>query len=805
MDEKSTKRAWIEDAENRKRAKSALATGAPTNFTSLAIVDLTEDDDNTRMAIVRPTPCYPGAPSSLYDVVGQYREPKDDDDDDLGDTQADTENIEFVASQAIMDMTQTQPFSQDMVCLRLKLHSLAERNLCRDSIEKFKQMGLYEIEFSLLSSVFTFGRDNFTTALVGKYERTSLDIVKLSKKHCVLECKEDATTKRTEVYITDTSTNGTKLNGERLVKGAPQVLRHDDKITLLSSQSGSVLLGYTVEDPHVIAANATVPASSSRNTKRHIQENVLGVLFSSPLVGRDALGGLHPIEELDLCREYDNLTQTLEEASKYAITKPDNSQGVIIMIYIKTRVVMLVPREIDLNVQFATSINFQTMMTLGCRALHFSGHGSPKCLYFEDQESAVHPMSTEELRRFHGGSSSPLRLVVVQACHSQYCATAFLACGIPHVIAVKVEERLEDQAAIVFTKNFYLGLGQGKSVAESFDIGRNSVATFPHLAHAAKVCKVYSAASKFQLLPEGNDHSEIIFPMIEMPLEDYQSQVPVTDRFPTIWSSKLPSVCQHFRHRETDQYYICAHFSMTNQSQRFVWIVGPAGVGKTQLSYSVARYLGARKYFPAGIKFVYVSKLADDDMATHNNNTISLGPRVFSAIKNRVQLWLSRAFDEQKSTSYFNGLLVLDGVDALLGREENDFMKWIETICTQYSSLRLIVTARKQVVSSVFQIHAGRMQHIHSFKPGQAVDLLRRLIGKQRSLQLSGLTKSPIWNIKNHPDPNINLSLVLEQHPALRQTQCLPQEIANLASQLIASPNVTMDDLVAKFGTNDNI
>ncbi|KDO34206.1 hypothetical protein SPRG_19045 [Saprolegnia parasitica CBS 223.65] len=766
MDTASAKRAWMEDAENRKRAKSAMATAPPTGFTSLSMLDLTDDGSapDASMggpALARPTPRYAGAPIVGYSsLAGQYRETTagGDDEDDLGDTLADTENIEFVASQAIMEMTQTMPFSENMVCLRLRLHPTVVANLSDDSVDKLERAGLLDVEFSPMHKPLVFGRDLFTAALNNKNDSAHVDIAKLSKEHCVFECVQDTMSSRVVVRITDRSRNGIKLNGITMVKDKPATLQHDDKITLLSSKSGSVLLGYIVEDPHVVGANATAatrPVDADRPpvTKRHIQENVLGVLFSSPLVGRDAHGRLHPIEELDLCREYDNLIKTLEDASKHASTKPEDPS------------VMLVPREIDVNVQFATSNNFQSMMTLGCRALHFSGHGGPKCLYFEDQESAVHPMVADELRRsFFGGPNSPLRLVVVQACHSQYCASAFLQCGIPHVIAVKVEERLEDQAAIVFTKNFYLALGQGKSVAESFEIGRHAVSVYPHLPHAIK------AASKFQLLPEGDDHNEVIFPMVELPLVEYESQVPSSQRFPVVWSSKLPSLCQHFRHREADQYYVCSHFSTMSQTQKFVWLVGPAGVGKTQLSYATAKYLGARKVFPAGIRFLHVGKIQ------------------------RVATWLARTFDN--ATMEQHGLLVLDGVDPLLEREEHDFIKWIEALCTQYSSLRLLITARKQVVSPVFQTHGGRMQHLHPFGPAQAVDLLRRLLGKDRGLSLSEVSASPIAHQKNHPDPNTNLSLVLEQHPAVRQTGFLPREIAALASRLVAAKTTPLDAYV---------
>lgn len=42
-----------------------------------------------------------------------------------------------------------------------------------------------------------------------------------------------------------------------------------------------------------------------------------------------------------------------------------------------------VRRDISLGFDFATTDKLRTALSLGCRALHFSGHGHPGCLIFE--------------------------------------------------------------------------------------------------------------------------------------------------------------------------------------------------------------------------------------------------------------------------------------------------------------------------------------------------------------------------------------------------------------------------------------
>ncbi|OQR80999.1 hypothetical protein ACHHYP_16871 [Achlya hypogyna] len=716
----SAKRQGMQEADARKRVKSSLGSSLPVDFTSL---------------------------------IKCHDKPADD---NLGDMDI----VEFVASQAIMEMTPTPLLPQDMVCMRLNLHPTVVKNLTPESVGNLELLGLRELEFSLLKPPVVLGRELFHEALSSdQYDSKAIEINKLSRKHCELECVQDPRFHRPIVRLTNLSTNGIKYNGVSMVKNKPQMLHHGDKITLLSSKSGTVLLGYICEEPYIVGASAAASATHGDSSKHHIEANIL---------------------DLDLSRVYDSLTKALDDAASHAITKPDDPS------------VMLVPREINLNVQFATLKKFDAMVTLGCRALHFAGHGGPKHLYFEDQECAVHPLDTDELRRFFLGAQRQLRLVVVQAVHSDYSASAFLACCVPHVITVKTDKPSKDEAVIAFTKNFYLALGQGKGVADSFNFALEAISKFPQLAHAAKV------AALFRLLPEGVDHSEVIFPMVETPLAEYKPQAPSAERFPAVWCTKLPLLCQHFLHRKVDLHYTCAHFASTKL--KVVWLVGPAGVGKSQLSYATARHLRARNFFLTGIKFVYVGKLVEELLAAHNNNAVLVDKCLMVAIKNRVAVWLARLFGHARPMiTVQDALLVLDGIDPLLEREDAAVLTWIESLCMHYAPLRLLVTARKQVVSPIFETGCGCQQHLHPFSATQAVDLLRRLLGKERDLSLTEVARSPLAVTVNHPDPDVNLSLVLERHPVVLQTGFLPREIAVLASRLIATPKISLDALLDHY------
>jgi hypothetical protein len=57
--------------------------------------------------------------------------------------------------------------------------------------------------------------------------------------------------------------------------------------------------------------------------------------------------------------------------------------------------------------EVATSQNLRMLVTLGCRALHYTGHGLPACLAFEVSASLLHGLDAEKLKRlFAAGGGS---------------------------------------------------------------------------------------------------------------------------------------------------------------------------------------------------------------------------------------------------------------------------------------------------------------------------------------------------------------------------------------------------------------
>ena len=235
-----------------------------------------------------------------------------------------------------------------------------------------------------------------------------------------------------------------------------------------------------------------VEARKDRRDRQEAARRVrpsLAVLFSVPLVYRDGGGRLHPMELLDYEVERELLWASMKEAS----------------------------RDIDLRFDFATTERLRNITTLGCRVIHYSGHGHPDYLSFEDGVGGLHMVNVETLAQLimAGGPKGAkakvqgrdgLQFVFVSACHSRRAGEAFIAAGVPHVVCIKVDSKLLDKAARVFTRAFYLSLVVGDSLADAFAIGRQSVNAAPHISNSS------AEGDKFLLLPEGANHGVPVFP-----------------------------------------------------------------------------------------------------------------------------------------------------------------------------------------------------------------------------------------------------------------------------------------------------
>lgn len=98
--------------------------------------------------------------------------------------------------------------------------------------------------------------------------------------------------------------------------------------------------------------------------------------------------------------------------------------------------------------------------------LHFSGHSDEGGLLFEDVAGRTVDLGSDQLGRLLSAAGSSVRLAVFNSCDS----AAHARTAVNHVeLAIGMNAAINDDAARVFSAQFYNSLGFGHSVAQAFD------------------------------------------------------------------------------------------------------------------------------------------------------------------------------------------------------------------------------------------------------------------------------------------------------------------------------------------------
>ena len=224
-------------------------------------------------------------------------------------------------------------------------------------------------------------------------------------------------------------------------------------------------------------------------------------------------------------------------------------------------------------------------------------------LGFEDPDGALDQLSLQRLRAsLARGLLVSTKLVFVSACHSQPAAEVFAAMGVRHVVAIRKEVKVIDEAAALFARHLYLALVQGLSVRDAFQVGRAALAG---AAPSMFMPRPAEEADKFLLIPEvplGPDgcvlepsldpHAAIIFP--SLPAGTLVERNPLPYHEP-------PYVPKPFLGRSIElQRLVLMLGRRRNKEVRMVTLCGPAGVGKTCLARAAASHLYERRWFVEG-------------------------------------------------------------------------------------------------------------------------------------------------------------------------------------------------------------
>ncbi|MCL6509735.1 MAG: tetratricopeptide repeat protein [Anaerolineae bacterium] len=238
--------------------------------------------------------------------------------------------------------------------------------------------------------------------------------------------------------------------------------------------------------------------------------------------------------------------------------------------------------------------------------LHYLGHGDllqdgTGMLWFEDE--AGQARATRDvalLTTLRPTDKSEFKLALISACHSESVLPAMRALGVRHVIAIEADQSVYELAAVAFYRRFYRALLTGASVREAFTAGRSAVFNDARLGAAAA-----TEAAKFKLLPEGASHDERLF----AGLPDGQATF---DDLPALTEYPFHQQPVAYVGRSADMRDLIAQLN----KRRAASVIGPSGVGKTELARQVARWLVARRRFrPEHVGFASLANVRTADEA----------------------------------------------------------------------------------------------------------------------------------------------------------------------------------------------
>lgn len=323
-------------------------------------------------------------------------------------------------------------------------------------------------------------------------------------------------------------------------------------------------------------------------------------------------------------------------------------------------------RAIHFRAGIATTEKFRRELSRGAVMLHFSGHGSPNGLSFEDKSGTFQLLGKDRLKELFEAGGVTTRAVFVSACYSESIGEKFCEAGVPHVIAVKKDERLSEGVGCTFAKTFYFNLFRGETVKKAFEIAVSTVPLEAAQHQLATNRQEIFDKSVFLLLPQGADHNVTIFnaPRGAHYVENRITCVNTCDNPP-----------RHFIGRNLQLHQIFSNFVSNN---RFVTIYGEHGVGKTALALQASEYMAERGLFDA-IHFLSIQELLLNQRLRRDLNIGAvmsdeeylvslllegLGSRIEMESNMAASLRISSLIEVLKG--FKNVLLVLDGCDELM-------------------------------------------------------------------------------------------------------------------------------------------
>ena len=131
--------------------------------------------------------------------------------------------------------------------------------------------------------------------------------------------------------------------------------------------------------------------------------------------------------------------------------------------------------KIHLAIEIASRENLIKVLSRNPVILHILCHGeydkTRKKFYlcFENAQGELDPFYADDLRTILSKCETNIKLVFVNACHSEPVASVFAEAGVPCVIAVQSQLQITDFIARKFANEFYHFIFDGHTIGDSFE------------------------------------------------------------------------------------------------------------------------------------------------------------------------------------------------------------------------------------------------------------------------------------------------------------------------------------------------
>ena len=408
--------------------------------------------------------------------------------------------------------------------------------------------------------------------------------------------------------------------------------------------------------------------------------NQILILFSAPLLTEE----LSPVENLSLQEEIDAIALVLEDISH--------------------------PIAVEIVVKVATSQTLQDVLSHRVKPLiiHFIGHGmrdrDSTALVLEDEVGITRSFSEEELAiALSNQNQPPCQLALLNACHSEKLAQAFIKAGVSHVIAVNAEDKILDVAARCFSRRLYQALFNQDSVTNSFLLSRNAVKLDDKLiklfnSQTFQQGVNFDEAFKFRLLPQ-TDHNQSL--IIE-PADSHQVI------YPQWLNTNIPRKDPNFVGRRQEIHQVIKELV---SDKRCIALHGMGGIGKTALAYAIAQWLHERDRYKDGVWFI---SLRDTD---------SVGTLI-TKVQQSLEL---KSFALERELRNSRLFLILDDLDKLIEKESNELIKLLNSLLEQCHNLRLLLTCRDSLVRDI----DCRQQEVYSMGASETIQIFKKYAPSQ--------------------------------------------------------------------------